>query len=108
MWVDIERKVCYYSIVPDMQRFRKIPEMQQKGGNVYKCDDCGEIQEKTAFEPDCREGGFTRICRVCGGGYLIKSREICSSCKKPLFIGDRAYEAENRLYCTDCIKETEI
>ena len=108
IWVDKRKNLCYYSIVPDMQQFRKIPEMQRKGGNVYKCDDCGEIQEKTAYRPYPEEGGFTKVCRFCGGGYLEKSREMCSLCRKPLFVGDRAYEAGKLLYCTDCIKETEI
>lgn len=72
---------------------------------MYRCSFCEITDEDPPFRADRFDGTAYPVCRRCGE-RLEKPSEVCRCCGRPLFPGERVYEAEDTLYCPDCVTET--
>lgn len=71
---------------------------------MYRCSFCETIEEEPVLRADRYDETVYPTCRRCGG-RLEKPAELCRGCGRALFPGERVYEAEERLYCADCVTE---
>ena len=74
---------------------------------MYRCNRCGYIGSKPL--PVYEDESITyQVCGNCSSKETTPSEAECGICSKPLFRGDRAYEARDLLICRSCLTEIMI
>lgn len=71
---------------------------------MYRCSFCKTTDETPPFRADRFDEAVCPVCRCCGE-RVEKPAEVCRSCGKELFPGEHVYEAEEKIYCADCVTE---
>ncbi|MCM1334924.1 MAG: hypothetical protein NC084_09920 [Bacteroides sp.] len=74
---------------------------------MYRCGICDRTEEAPLFRADRFDRALYPICRSCHS-VMEASSALCRCCGRALFPGERVYEAEDKLYCTDCVTEVII
>lgn len=74
---------------------------------MYRCSFCKRTEEEPAFRTDRYDDTVYPVCRCCGE-RLEKPVGICRACGRELFPGERVYEAEEKIYCADCVTEVTL
>lgn len=71
---------------------------------MYRCSFCETTEEEPIFRADRFDRAVYPVCRRCGA-RLEKPAEVCRCCGRALFTGEHVYEAEEKIYCADCLTE---
>lgn len=71
---------------------------------MYRCRICNRTEKDPPLRADRYDEALYPFCRSCKGG-MEASSELCRCCGKALFPGEHVYEAEEKIYCPDCVTE---